>query len=127
MRTTVLQALPRPRGLAGLAALLFASSIAACHADGPVSVAGSTSRTFSADVGAEIRVTLGTVGSGEYSSPPNVSATAVRFLDVSNVGPATPGGPRQLFRFKAVARGRAILVFHHTVQNLVVEDTVDVR
>ncbi len=126
MRTTVsLRALPRSAGTAAL--LLVTLLVMACGTDGPVSVDSTVGQTIAADAGAEIRITLGTVGPGEYVSPLSVSSPSVRFLDVSYVAPSVPAGVRQSFRFKAVSRGRAILVFQHTVRSDAVQDTVDVR
>lgn len=107
----------------------LAASLAACRAAGPTAVAvdDRTSRTLSADAGAEIRITLGTVGPGEYASPPDVSSPSVRFVDMTYVGPAVPAGPRQLFRFRAVSQGRAVVVFRHTGSNPTVQDTIAVR
>jgi hypothetical protein len=51
----------------------------------------------------------------------------VRFLEVRLVTPAVPAGPTQRFRFVAVRPGQAIIVFHHTEQGQVVEDTVNVH
>lgn len=99
----------------------------ACHADRVVAVNGRTSRTLSTSVGAEVDITLGTVGPGEYASPPSVSSPSVRFVGVSYVSPAVPAGPTQLFRFEAVSKGRAIILFRHTNDDPVVQDTIDVR
>ena len=60
-------------------------------------------------------------------SPPLVSSGAVRFLDVRLVTPSVPAGPTQQFRFEAVGRGVAVIIFHHTAQNPTIEDTVNVR
>lgn len=81
-------------------ALLFTVS---CGGKNPVSVSikGSNSQTFIVPAGSEFTVTLGTVGPGEYSSPPTVSSEVVQFLDVSLVGPYVPAGPTQRFHFSA--------------------------
>jgi len=105
-----------------------ALSLAACRSDAIVSVAiGESNRTIMVTLGQELDITLGTVGPGEYASPPTISSPALRFLDVSYVGPIVPAGPRQLFRFKTVERGTAIVVFQHTGMGQAVADTVIVR
>jgi hypothetical protein len=67
----------------------------------------------SATVGDEIDFTLGTVGLGSYDSLPTISSTGVRFIDDSLVGNTTTG-VTQLFRFLAVGRGTAIIVFRRS-------------
>jgi len=110
---------------------LFAACLllSACNADSPSSpvaleVNGAPSRQVSASVGQELSIRLQTVGPGNYASPPTVEGTAVTFLDASFVGPQVPAGVTQVFRFKAVKLGRAILVFHNPSQNRTVSDTV---
>jgi len=93
----------------------------------PLSLRGSETRTVTAIVGQEVRITLGTVGPGAYESPPAVSSPAVYFIDMAYVGPAVPSGPRQEFRFRAEAPGRAIITFQHSGNNPTVSDTVEVR
>jgi hypothetical protein len=56
----------------------------------------------------EVDITLGTVGPGAYGTP-DLSSPAVRFEDVTDPDPPTPGGARQLYRFTAVAQGNAVL------------------
>jgi hypothetical protein len=77
-------------------------------------------------VGQELQITLGTVGPGDYTVPPKVSSAVLSFLSASYVGPYVPAGPRQTFRFKAVATGKAIILFEHTGWGRKVEDTVEV-
>jgi hypothetical protein len=69
-------------------------------------------RSVAVAVGGEIDVTLQTVGPGQYGTP-ILSSKCVRFLGVSLAGPPNPGGPRQLFRFKATAMGRAKISIAH--------------
>ena len=101
--------------------------LAACGGDNPVALTGSESRTVVIPAGTPFSVTLGTVGPGAYSSPPTVSSSAVLFVDESEVGPSTPAGPRQRFRFVAVSRGDAVITFTHTDLNPTVQDTIQVR
>ena len=100
--------------------------LAACASDRLVSTSGDPSRRLSLTVGQELSLTLGTVGPGQYASPPTVSGAALRFLADSIVG-TNPGGPTQRFWFKAMAPGQTVVTFHHTVQSSVVEDTVEVQ
>ena len=86
-----------------------------------------TGRVVSAGVGDEIDITLQTIGPGQYDEHPDVSSPAVAFAKVSPVTPPNPGGPRQIFQFKAVAAGHAVITIVHTGQNPRFEITVDVR
>ena len=101
-------------------------SLLGCGA-GPFEVAFEPSHSLSISAGRELDVTLGTVGPGEYASPPTISSSAIQFLDVEEVGPAVPAGPRQRFRFRAVAAGDAVITFHHTAGGSTIEDTVHVH
>ena len=93
----------------------------------PLEVNGAPSRTLSLLAGQEVEVKLQTIGPGEYSSPPSISSSAVRFLGVSLVGPYVPAGPTQVFRFMAVAPGQAMVAFHHTGIDPEVDDTMNVH
>ena len=109
--------------------VLVLLSASACGGKNPVGLAivGSTSQSVTVPAGDQFTVTLQTIGPGEYSSPPTVSSGAVQFIDVGQVTPVVPAGPTQRFRFDAVSRGKAVIVFQHTGNNRTVEDTVDVR
>ena len=114
--------------IARVAPILAALTISACGGKNPVAVSiVGRSQSLTVPVGAQFNVTLQTIGSGEYSSPPTVSSAAVHFLDVAQTALAVPAGPTQRFRFDATTRGKAIVVFQHTGNNPTVEDTVDVR
>ena len=69
-------------------------------------------RTIALGVGDALEITLGTVGPGEYGTP-EISSSSIRFKSVEELGPPTPGGPRQLFHFEAVARGLAMIAIPH--------------
>jgi hypothetical protein len=99
--------------------------LTACR-ESPLSISATGNSSLSVSLGNELNITLQNIGPGEFQSPPEVSSPAVRFLDVSDVG-FPPAGPTQRFRFKAVARGQAIISFHHTGNMATVEDTVVVR
>jgi hypothetical protein len=94
---------------------------------GPEPLAQSGAGTTTVAIGQELDFKMQTIGPGEYASPPTVSSRAVEFLGAAFIGPAVPAGPTQRFSFRAVGRGMAIIVFHHTGQNPTVEDTVYVR
>lgn len=103
----------------------------ACH---PASIAGITvdghSRTVTAMLGQEVRITLWAVGPGEYEAPPQVTSPILAFITASYIPPYTPGGANQEFRFAAEGRGRAIVHFRRVLNDSLiatVEDTVDVR
>src|SRR6266851_1748118 len=98
-----------------VAGLSLVAALAACSGGGYGAPAGSpgaapgtkisltmaeTGQTIKVPVGDEVDITLQTIGPGQYASP-TVSSPAVRFLGVSEVGPAIPAGPTQLFRFQA--------------------------
>ena len=84
-------------------------------------------RLLSVGSGDEIDVTLQTIGPGQYDDHPSVSSPAVVFSKVAILTPPNPGGPRQLFQFKAVSPGQPVISIPHTVQNSRFEITVDVR
>ncbi len=109
--------------------MIAVAFLAACGGDNPagLSFVGSTSRTVTVPVGSEFSVTLQTIGSGEYSSPPAVSSSSVQFRDVAQTDLTVPAGPTQRFRFVAMNAGDAIVKFTHTDSNRTVEDTVQVR
>lgn len=98
-----------------LCALAIGSSLVACGGQSrdPVSVTGEVDKAVTAQVGAEVSISL-LQSSGPWASPPEVSSGSVQFLDMTTVSSITPGGPGQRFRFRAVAPGRAVITFHRT-------------
>lgn len=88
---------------------------------------GDNGRLLFVGLGDEIDVTLQTIGPGEYDELPSVSSAAVTFLSVSLLTPSNPAGPKQLFQFRAVATGHAVISIPHTGQNPRFGITVDVR
>jgi hypothetical protein len=70
-------------------------------------------RTVVAAVGDTIEVTLQTIGPGQYGNP-ILSSGSVMFLGESPAGVQNPAGPRQLYRFEAVARGAADITIPHS-------------
>ena len=101
--------------------------VAGCGSEAPTDPAAVSGHAFSARVGQELEIRLQSIGPGEYRSPPDISSDAVRFRGASLATPHVPAGVTQLFRFQAVARGRAIVVFRHSELSATVIDTVDVR
>lgn len=105
--------------------------LAACGSDNVVGVRGDD---IASQVvvyrGQKIDIKLGNVGPAIYASPPSISSPVLEYLGVDIVGPYTPGGPTQLFHFRAVAPGQAVVTFQRVLQDSVVstvQDTVRVR
>jgi hypothetical protein len=111
-----------------LATLAVAASTISCGGDTLVALTASDrNRRVGAHVGDRIEITLQTIGSGEYASPPAISSPALSFLDVAGCGESIPSGGTQCFHFRAAQPGTAVVTFTHTDQNPPVQDTVDVR
>lgn len=60
----------------------------------------------------EVNVTLQTIGPGHFGKP-DISSSAVEFGGMTSPGPANPGGPTQLYRFRTVANGMAVVTIPH--------------
>ena len=110
--------------VSGAASLVVA--LAACSPE-PLSVKGAESRNFTVSRGQELEVILSTVGPGQYDSLPQVSSPALRYLDMSFVGPYTPAGPTQRFRFQAESAGLVTIVFGRSDARPAVVDTVEIQ
>ena len=96
----------------------------------PLDVFVANTQTFSIAVGQEATIQLGTVGPGEYVDPPTLTGSAIQFLGVTTPRLAVPSGVQQIFHFKGVASGQAIILFHNTATDWHhpdVIDTVNVR
>lgn len=119
--------IPATRLLLPLAVLLFA----ACGSDNVVGVrANGVSSTITANRGQKIDVQLGNVGPAMWASPPSISSPVLEYRGVEIVPPFNPGGPTQLFHFRAVAPGEAIVAFERVLGDSIVasfQDTVLVR
>jgi hypothetical protein len=87
--------------------------VVGCHGAGPLEVTGSPSTMWTVRNGEELRITMPTVGPGQYDSPPSISGSAVTFVDMTVISNQSPGGLSQLFRFTAVASGQALITFHN--------------
>ncbi|HEX4633146.1 MAG TPA: hypothetical protein VH163_04895 [Gemmatimonadales bacterium] len=92
----------------------------------PLEIKSDSSQTLSLEVGQQLDLTVGTVGPGSYQMP-TISSSAVVFLGDSIIGPNTPAGPRQLYRFRGVVAGRAIVVITHSGMEPTITDTILVR
>lgn len=116
---------------APLVATLLAFGLAACSHAGMSSGAivslddADNGQTVRVAAGDEIDLTLQSIGPGEYANP-DVSSATVRFLEVLEVGPPNPGGPRQLFRFEAESSGHATILISSTGHEPAFTITVDV-
>jgi hypothetical protein len=108
--------------------LLF---LGACDSDSLVGTGVySGSESIVANRGQEIDIKLGNVGPATYASPPSISSDVLAYLGVDIVPPYDPGGPTQLFRFRAEASGEAIVTFQRVLGDSLVstvQDTVRVR
>ena len=104
----------------------------ACGGDRIVSVdAGSASKRIEAHVGDRVDIHLWAGAGGLYESSPTISTSAVQFIDesieIGTGGFVSPGGPGQLFRFRAISRGTALVTFSPVQDAPVVVDTINVQ
>jgi len=63
----------------------------------------------SARVGQQIEISLGTVGPRQYGTP-QISSSAVRFLNTAQNWPPNPGGPSFVYVLEAAAEGEARVI-----------------
>ena len=80
------------------------------HLDGK-----NTGRRVAATTGQAIEITLQTIGPGGYDSP-QVSSPAIRFEGVEFAKLKIPGGPTQVYRFRAASEGEAQIKLLHIIQ-----------
>lgn len=101
---------------------------AACHGSNPFEVMGPSTGTVSIRVGEEIDFHLQNFGPGVFVVPPTLSGSALEFLEETTPCCPVPAGITQLFHFKGVASGTAIITFRDTGGDtpspVVVVDTV---
>jgi hypothetical protein len=110
-----------------LSACASPASQGAAGIPAPIILSGEDAgRTISVPAGAEIDLTLQTIGPGEYGEP-QLSSEAVRFLDVPYVSPPIPAGPTQLFRFEAVSPGEATITIQGSWSKKIFIVTVEVH
>lgn len=69
-------------------------------------------RSVAVLVGDKIEITLQTIGPGEYGTPV-LSSGSIRFQGMDYPRLQNPGGPTQVYRFEAVAAGRAEITIPH--------------
>ena len=88
---------------------------------------GNDGQKVSAKVGQPIVVTLQTIGGGHYGTP-QISSRAVRFESAMDAPQQqqNPGGPKQVYRFTAVAEGETQIRIPHTDSNPTVTFTIQV-
>jgi hypothetical protein len=111
----------------GYRAIMLAPLVlAGCRASSVLSLRGND-QSFSVPSGVEFTITMQTIGPGEYDSPPAISSPIVAFVDVGPAATNVPAGPTQVFRFRAVGVGQALVAFHNAASGKVVTDTVVVR
>ena len=61
-------------------ALVAIGLLSACGSPGPLEAFGSPPATLTISVGQELRITMRTIGPGEYVSPPTITDSAIEFL-----------------------------------------------
>jgi hypothetical protein len=76
---------------------------------------GNNGQTVTARVGQAIQLTLQTIGPGQYGSP-KISSAAIQFEGAEFAKLQNPGGPRQIYRFRACSEGEARVNIPHVVQ-----------
>lgn len=89
----------------------------ACSGNGPAALEvgrDADGSEVTMGLGTSLDVILGNVGPGTYTSPPAIDGTALRYEGVEVVPPYLPSGPRQRFRFRAVAPGTARVTLSKT-------------
>lgn len=72
-----------------------------------------------ATVGQPIQITLQTIGPGQYVSP-QISSPAIRFVSAGSAETQNPGGPRQIYRFRAASEGEAHITIPHEAKGKVI-------
>jgi hypothetical protein len=78
----------------------------------------NSGQRVTATVGQPIQITLQTIGPGQYVSP-QVSSPAIRFVSAGSAEKANPGGPRQIYRFRAASEGEAYISIPHEAKGKV--------
>ncbi len=78
----------------------------------------NSGQRVTATVGQPIQITLQTIGPGQYVSP-QVSSPAIRFVSAGFAEKPNPGGPRQVYRFRAASEGEAYISIPHEAKGKV--------
>lgn len=111
-----------------LSAILSIALLAGCGSStSPLETYGSPSTSMSIVVGQELRVTMRTIGPGEYVSPPALTGAAALFRGVALADAQVPAGVTQVFTFRGVSAGQTLVVFHNTGVQADVIDTIVVH
>src|ERR1700730_14901228 len=76
---------------------------------------GNDGQQVTARVGQAIQITLQTIGPGQCGST-KISSTAIQFEGAAFPKEQNPGGPKQIYRFRACAEGEARINIPHVVQ-----------
>jgi hypothetical protein len=111
-----------------IALLIGLALLPACHSDDSTSpnLTDNHGETIMVIASQVFNITLETVGSGEYISPPRISSPAVQFMTVV-AGPPGANGSTQKFRFLAAQSGSAVITFLHNGQSPSIQDTIIVQ
>ena len=76
---------------------------------------GNNGQQVTAQVGQAIQLTLQTIGPGQYGSP-EISSAAIRFEGATFPKEQNPGGPKQVYHFRARSEGEARIKIPHVLQ-----------
>src|SRR6202007_2933027 len=76
---------------------------------------GNNAQQVNAQVGQTIQITLQTIGPGQYGSP-TISSAVIQFEGAAFAKMQNPGGPKQVYRFRARSAGEARIDIPHVVQ-----------
>jgi hypothetical protein len=76
---------------------------------------GSNGQQVTARVGQAIQITLQTIGPGQYGTP-KISSAAIQFESAEFAKEQNPGGPRQIYHFRARSAGEARIDIPHVIQ-----------
>jgi hypothetical protein len=76
---------------------------------------GSNGQQVTARTGQVIQITLQTIGPGQYGSP-EISSAAIQFAGAAFAKVQNPGGPKQIYRFRARSAGEARINIPHVIQ-----------
>ena len=78
----------------------------------------NSGQRITATVGQPIQITLQTIGPGQYVSP-QISSPAIQLVSAGFAEMQNPGGPRQIYRFRAAADGEAHITIPHEAKGKV--------
>jgi hypothetical protein len=78
----------------------------------------NSGQALSVTVGQPIQITLQTIGGGQYVSP-QISSPAIRFESAAFAERPNPGGPKQIYRFRAASEGEAQIFIPHEAKGTV--------